>query len=276
MKGEMPSLLRKLRRWPSRLRRALRYRTILPLNGRAAGRFRENLLSQARYQGPLRLNRFEARYYSQNGEDGVIQEIFKRIGALNRDFVEIGVGNGQQNNTRNLLESGWRGWWVEAGERNVKQIRRSLAEPLAAGRLQLVEAFVMVENVCEVLQQAGAPLEFDLLSLDVDRNTYWIWAALRSYQPRVVVVEYNAAFPPEEEWIVPYAAQATWDGSAEFGASLKAYEKLALETGYCLVGCELGGVNAFFVRQDLCRAGLFEAPFTAEQHYEPARYYLAH
>ena len=131
------------------------------------------------------------------------------------------------------------------------------------------------ENVQELLEGAGVPDEFDLLSLDVDRNTYWIWAALRRYHPRAVVVEYNAAYPPEQEWVVPYAAQEIWDGSLNFGASLKAYEKLAAELGYCLVGCELAGVNAFFVRQDLCGAELFRAPYTAENHYEPPRYFLA-
>jgi hypothetical protein len=131
------------------------------------------------------------------------------------------------------------------------------------------------ENVSQSLVQLGVPAEIDLLSLDVDRNTYWILSAvLPALRPRVLVVEYNATFPPDVEWTVEYDATRWWNRSSYFGASLKAYELLARQHGLCLVGCDLTGVNAFFVRQELC-GDRFEEPFAAETHYEPARYFLA-
>ena len=108
----------------------------------------------------------------------------------------------------------------------------------------------------------------DLLSIDVDRNTYYIWRALRERRPRVVVVEYNATFPPSDEWVVAYDPAKGWNSSSYFGASLKSYELLGRELGYTLVGCGLAGTNAFFVRSDLV-TDRFEPPFTAEHHYEP-------
>jgi hypothetical protein len=96
---------------------------------------------------------------------------------------------------------------------------------------------------------------------------------MRAYKPRLVVIEYNSSFPADVEWKVEYRADKQWDRTIYFGASLKALELLGRELGYSLVGCEFMGVNAFFVRDDLC-ADKFCAPFTAENHYEPPRYGL--
>jgi hypothetical protein len=93
-------------------------------------------------------------------------------------------------------------------------------------------------------------------------------------QPRVVVLEYNAKFRPPIEWIMPYKEDHWWDGTHKFGASLSSYCKLMERLGYYLVGCNITGANAFFVRADLV-GEKFAAPFTAENHFEPARYWLA-
>jgi hypothetical protein len=92
--------------------------------------------------------------------------------------------------------------------------------------LSLVPLFITKENIAGALEAARVPNEFDLLSIDVDLNTYWVWEALASFRPRVVVVEYNATFPSSVAWIAEYAADKTWDGTFNFGASLKAYERL--------------------------------------------------
>jgi hypothetical protein len=65
-------------------------------------------------------------------------------------------------------------------------------------------------------------------------------------------------FKPPIEFIVKYEAKKAWLGSSK---------------GYKLVGCNFLGANAFFVRQDLVKEK-FQEPFTAENHYEPPRYYL--
>ena len=74
-------------------------------------------------------------------------------------------------------------------------------------------------------------------------------------------------------WKVEYYATQVWDGTINYGASLKAYEQLGAKYGYRLVGCSLSGVNAFFVQDRLCQ-DFFQAPYTAEHHYQPARYFL--
>jgi hypothetical protein len=232
-----------------------------------------NLLSADRYQNPKKLNRHEFQVYSQNGEDGVIAEIFRRIGTGSRHFVEIGVGDGLENNTTFLLSQGWSGDWIEADAGAVRAIDNNLGSLVADRRLKVKHSFVTAENVCELFEEMGVPHEFDLLSLDIDRNTYFIWKALEAYQPKVVVVEYNASFPPDVDWKVEYEPHRTWNQTMYFGASLKALELLGEHLGYALVGCELNGVNAFFIRKDLC-SDKFAAPFTSENHFEPARHWL--
>jgi len=91
----------------------------------------------------------------------------------------------------------------------------------------------------------------------------------------VVVIEYNAIFPPPVRWVMPYDPAAKWTGNSNHSASLKSLELLGRAKGYSLVGCSFAGVNAFFVRNDLL-GDLFEAPFTAEHHYEPPRFFLIH
>jgi hypothetical protein len=202
----------------------------------------------------------------------MIAEIFRRIGAPARTFVEIGVGDGAENNTRLLLHSGWRGWWFEGSESAAGEIRRRFARELAEERLRLRVAMLSPANVAGILAEAGVPAEPDLLSLDVDQHTYHLWAALPALRPRALVVEYNATFRPPIEWVTPVEAPP-WDGSRDFGASLSACERLARSRGYALVGCDFTGINAFFVREDLV-GDKFLAPFDAATHYEPPRYGL--
>lgn len=236
--------------------------------------FAESLLRDAsRYADPRTLAHHELTVYSQGGEDGILSEIFRRIGTTDRRFVEIGIGDALQTNTTYRLALGWNGLWLEAEEAYVERARRRLPDAVGEGRLEVRRAFVTPDNAASLLRDAGIPEEFDLLSLDVDRHTWHLWKAIEGFRPRVVVVEYNASIPPSDEWVIPYDEEATWDGTVRFGAGLKSYERLGDEKGYRLVGCNLAGVNAFFVRSDLVDDA-FAGPFTAEAHHEPPRYWL--
>lgn len=249
-------------------------RRALDAGGRASCEaFALQLLSTPRYADPRTLNHFELQAYSQGGEDGIVAEIFRRIGERDRTFVEFGVEDGLETNTTALLLAGWRGAWIDGDASALAAAGRSFASFVADGRLRVRHAFVDAGNAPALLAELDVPTEFDLLSLDIDRNTYHLWAALEAYRPRVVIVEYNASIPPSRDWVIPYDATRTWDGSVHFGASLRAYERLGRTLGYSLVGCTLSGVNAFFVRDDLV-GDAFAGPFTADARFEPPRYWL--
>jgi hypothetical protein len=227
------------------------------------------LREHPRYGDPRRLLRYQFQVCSASGDDGIIQEIFRRVGTIDRTFAEVGVGDGKENNTAFLLSQGWRGFWIDGNPSFLETIEK--ARGVCDGHLTSLVSMVTRENAAALFERLRVPKEFDFLSLDIDQNTYYLWEGLRDYRPRVVVVEYNACIPPDVDWKVNYLPDRVWDGTQNFGASLKAYENLGRQLGYSLVGCEFRGVNAYFVRDDLVE-DRFAAPFTSENHYEPARY----
>jgi len=233
----------------------------------------EHLFNNPKYTSSKRLNKNEYQVFSQNGEDGIIAEIFNRIGTTNKYFIEFGVENGLECNTLNLLYKGWSGLWIEGSEHDCKVINERFKDLISGNRLKIQNGFITAENIESYFDKADTPAEPDMLSIDIDYNDYYIWKAIDKYKPRVVVIEYNSIFRPDTHFVVKYNASRMWDKTSFFGSSLLALEQLGIEKGYCLVGCVFTGSNAFFVRKDIV-ADLFEAPFTAENHYEPNRDFL--
>ena len=219
---------------------------------------------QRKDSDPLNLRNFEKKIFSQNGEDGIIQEIFNRIGTTNKLFVEFGVESGQECNSRYLLEKcGWSGLWIEGSDENVG----SAKDQFKAFPINVLSQFITKENIVEIFENSNIPKELDLLSIDIDGNDYWIWEELKEYKARVVVIEYNAKYLPIQDWVMPYDFKHLYDGSAYFGASLKALNRLGESLGYGLVSCDNMGVNAFFVRKDLLGKRFSHVSEGAVYHY---------
>ncbi len=234
----------------------------------AAG-FLARILSDSRYDDPLRLERFGFKVYSQNEEDGILAEIFRRIGPANMRFLEFGVGNGLENNTLCLLEQGWSGAWLESSSDRISAIEKGFARHIGAGRLKVREAIVGRDNINDLVRVLALPR----VSIDIDGNDYHVWEALTAIDPRVVVIEYNAKFRPPMKWVMDYDPSHSWDGTDQFGASLEAVAGLGQKKGYRLVACNITGTNAFFVKSELAQNG-FVSPSDAASLYQPARYFL--
>ena len=234
----------------------------------------EKLQSLDKYQEPKSLIPFGYKVYSQNEEDGIIREIFNRIGTTNKVFVEFGIGDGLENNTVTLLFYGWRGLWIEGNSANVNKIEIGLANTIKSQRLTIINSFITKENIDSLIASAIKESEIDLISVDVDGNDYHFFESISCINPRVVIIEYNAKFSPPLKYCMKYNPNHSWDGTDNFGVSLKFLELKLREKGYALVACNLTGSNAFFVRQDLVE-DKFLAPFTAEKHYQPPRYHIA-
>ena len=230
-------------------------------------------LAQPRYADDRRLLKYGFKAYSQADEDGIIQEIFRRIGVTNEIFIEIGVGDGLENNTLFLLLKGWQGAWIEGNAKLVKAIQHKFAPLQNNGRLKIKSAWVQKDNINSLIDDCGLPEEVDLLSLDIDGNDYHVLENIVPLKTRVLVVEYNSKLPPPVKWVMGYNPEHQKTNTDYFGASLKSFEQLLLKRGYLLVGCNIVGVNAFFVRKDLVEEH-FHADFSVENHYEPQRYWL--
>jgi hypothetical protein len=204
----------------------------------------ERRLSRDVAADPCHLHRFECSEHSQNGEDGIIAEIFARIQPTDRSFIEIGASDGVENCTRALLEDGWHGVWIE-GDAAMVTAARQVA---GARPVTIRNAFVDRASILPVLEEAGAPTIPDLLVIDIDGNDYWVWTTVAScYHARVVVIEYNAVVGPWLNWVMPYDAAHRWDGTRRHGAGLAALASLGSWLGYTLIGCDSRGVNVFFV-----------------------------
>lgn len=143
-------------------------------------------LSEPKYNDPLRLELYGHKCYSQNDEDGIIQEIFRRIGTTNRIFVEFGVGEGLENNSLFLLKQGWKGLWIDGSPQNAAAINTGFADPIARNQLCFKESFITKDNINELIGGYFTG-EIDMLSVDIDGNDYYVWQAIDVVSPRGAV-----------------------------------------------------------------------------------------
>ena len=216
--------------------------------------------------GEKYLNRWMIGVFSQNNEDAIISQIFQRIGSTNRQFLEIGIGTGIECNTRALLEQGWSGTWIEGSEENCKKAHAHFEKYVAQGRLTIAQRFLTRENINETLKELSVPEYVDFLSLDIDMNTSHVWRAMQ-FKTRCACIEYNASYAPGLRFETEYRADSVWAKDNYFGASLETLNDIAVTKDLALVGCDMNGVNAFFV--DASETGdSFLEPFTTERHYE--------
>jgi hypothetical protein len=211
-----------------------------------------------------RINDFERRVRSQNGEDGIVKELLFRIGVTERFVVEFGVESGIECNAAHwLLDYGWRGLLIEGDV----HFAAAAAARYTGLPVAIHQALVTAENIVPIFQQHRVPLAPDVLSIDIDGNDYWLWEALGSYRPRLVVIEYNAAYAPPNRWVMAYNPSHVWGRDTYYGASLSSLAELGRRLGYALLATDRNGVNAFFVRRDLLASSGFPERSAAEAYH---------
>jgi hypothetical protein len=215
----------------------------------------------------------EYRVFSQAGDDGIIQRLVREVPIRQRIFVEFGVQNYTESNTRFLLlKDNWSGLVMDASQKDIDYIRR---DPICARHdLRSVCAFISADNINRLLEENLPVRDIGLLSIDIDGNDYWIWKAIQSVNPAIVITEYNFRFGPSRAVTVPYdehfqRGQAHYS-HIYYGASLKALWLLAREKGYDLVCCNSYGNNAFWISKELRPPSL--PALTPEQAYGAGKF----
>lgn len=254
MRDPITRLFRRRRRRKSRKEaytRSLMADTLdrtLFLQGQIAGR----MVDQAK---PLRdLSEAEFRVYSQWGEDGIIDWLVSHVAPIHDRFVEFGVETFKEANCRFLLRHrNWKGLVLDGSDDNMAALRD---DPIywmhdLTGRA----AFVTAENIDELIVSSGFGGPLGVLSIDIDGNDYWVWRAIESVTPDIVVCEVNPIFGDSRAVTVPYDPGfrrfAAHSSGLYFGASIKALVHLGREKGFTFVGTNSMGINAFFVRDEL-------------------------
>jgi hypothetical protein len=215
---------------------------------------------------------FEFQVYSQWGEDGIIQFLINEIEIENKIFVELGVEDYTECNTRFLLvNNNWSGLAIDGCEKYVERIKSSKSYWLY--NLKVVNAFITRDNINLLLESNGLKGEIGLLSIDIDGNDYWIWDAIDIISPIIVIIEYNHRFGSKDAVTIPYDenfVRSKHHSMIYFGASLKALCILAEKKGYEFIGCSNNGVNAFFVRKDKYPISLRK--ISPETGYKPGKF----
>ena len=230
----------------------------------------------------------EFSVFSQFGDDGIIQWLIHRLPDLNKTFVEFGVGDYQEANTRFLLmNDNWSGLVMDSSSRTSKRSSGILSR--WNHDLQSECAIVTAENINQLLLDHGFEGDIGLLHIDIDGNDYWVWRAITAVRPAIAIMEYNSVFGAERAITIPYdpkfsrRRRVTPEGlpgshtlrrgdrisNLYFGASLPALCDLAHSKGYEFVGSNSAGNNAFFLRSDL-HHGL--KPLSAAEGYVVSKF----
>lgn len=199
-------------------------------------------------------NEHEFQVHSQWGEDGLIQYLIAKVAIEHPIFIEFGVEKYTESNTRFLLiNNNWSGLVIDGSEEDIEYIKNDSI--FWRHNLKAECAFIDKENINSLIQRNGISGDIGLLSVDIDGNDYWVWEAINSVSPRIVICEYNSLWGPTASVTVPYSAtfirSKAHHSNLYYGASITAITKLADSKGYSLVGSTKAGNDIFFVRNDL-------------------------
>lgn len=205
---------------------------------------------------PVSLSEVEFKVFSQHREDGIIQYLLRFVPIENKSFIEFGVGDYRESNTRFLLvNNNWKGLVIDSEKKFISRLKTY--DFYWQYDITAIQAFINRENINELFVKNGFQGDIGLLSIDIDGNDYWVWDAITVIQPRIVICEYNSVFGKNHAVTIPYdqnfnRSKAHYS-NLYYGCSLKALCILAEKKGYVFVGAETSGTNAFFVRKDVAQ-----------------------
>jgi hypothetical protein len=205
-----------------------------------------NFLSNAQ-QKPL-LSSYKYDHYSQNGEDGIIEKIFKIIQPESKLCIEFGAWDGfHLSNTAHLWtkDDQWKAILIEGDKQKYQELKigTNTYNVIALNSYIGTEKEVHLEKILE--KNGISPnTAIDIISIDIDGNDYHIFDSLKKLNPRLIICEYNPTIPYWIDVYQKYNPDSYW----EFGCSLGSLNRLAQEKGYQLIATTF--VNAFFVKEE--------------------------
>lgn len=215
----------------------------------------------------------EFQVFSQFGDDGIIQYLISKLDIPNKTFVEFGVENYTEANTRFLLvNNNWKGLVIDGSQKNIDFIKKDGLSTLF--QLYSTCSFITKDNINQLIAEMNFESDLGLLSVDIDGNDYWVWKAIEVVKPIIVVSEYNADFGVDNPWTIPYQADFVMGVKHPrnyWGSSLLSLCDLAEEKGYSFVGCNSQGNNAYFIRND--KLGGFKK-LSCSEGYSTAKFFM--
>lgn len=195
--------------------------------------------------------------YAQFGEEAIFDWIFQNMGTTETPFlVDFGAGtlNSGLSNSRHLIESGWSGLLMDGNPAEKNDI--------------IKQEFITKDNIVSLFDKYNVPDEFDLLSIDIDGNDFWVLEKIldSNYSPRVIINEFNGCIPEEEVKIMQYNPEHTWGENDYYGASFQAFKLLLERHAYTLVH-QIATTNMLFIRSDLVPQANYGVTYTRNQYH---------
>ena len=218
------------------------------------------------------INLAEFKVFSQWGDDGIINFLVNYLDIENKKFIEFGVEDYTECNTKLLLMMyNWEGLVIDGSQNNIDAIRSRVIN--WQFDIATVNKFITAENINEIISENKFNQDIGLLHIDIDGNDYWIWKEITVTKPIIVIVEYNSVFGDDRPITVPYRADFFRTdehySNLLFGTSLLSLCDLAEEKGYYFIGSNSNGNNAYFIRKDkikdlkplTCKEGFVNSKF---------------
>jgi hypothetical protein len=195
----------------------------------------------------------EFKVFSQWGDDGIIQWLIHFIDIPHETFIEFGVQDYQESNTRFLMmNNNWSGFVMDGSEKHIVDIKKS--GYYWKYELEARLAFVDCDNINDLILSQSFDEDVGLLHIDIDGNDYWIWKEINVIKPIIVIIEYNSIFGIDRAITIPYEKDfyrtRAHYSNLYYGASLRALHHLADQKGYTFIGCNSAGNNAYFIQRD--------------------------
>ena len=215
------------------------------------------------------------KVFSQHEEDGLLLFILSALEACPEVFVDIGACDGINSNCANLaVNMGWHGLFVDADAVAIERgsyFYKKIPDPWTYKPVFQCKK-VTAENINAIITQSGISGTIGLLSIDIDGNDYWIWKALESIDPLVVIVEANVEMGLRD-LVVPYDAGFSHADRhpVYHGASVNAFIRLGKEKNYRLVGANRYGHNLLFVKNGFGEQALPEVDAAAVLQHPSAK-----
>ncbi len=218
-----------------------------------------------------KLSDIEFKVFSQWGEDGIIEYIVSKLPIQNKFFIELGVENYNESNTRFLMMNrNWGGVIIDGSSENIEYVKNR--DYFWKFDLNPIASFITKENINKVIREKLKELNIEsdigLLSVDIDGIDYWVLKEIDCIDPMIIVCEYNSIFGNTIPVTVPYddsfVRSSYHYSNLYWGAHLKAFENLLYIKGYVCIGSNSQNLNAFFVKKEVADkylSNLFEDDF---------------
>jgi hypothetical protein len=216
--------------------------------------------NKIKYKEISDLNNVEVKVFSQNGEDGIIDYLISMLELQEKNFVEIGVGNYRESNTRFLYQKYHpKGLIIDYIDDMEKKVKPFLN--FWKGDLRISNKLINSENIVDILNH-NCNYEIDIFSLDIDSIDYWIIKELKPNISKIFIAEYNHVFGSDLEVTVPnipgFERNKYHYSNLCYGMSLKALINIMNEKGYYFVGTNIQKNNAFFISKNFEKEKFFK------------------